>query len=189
MGDSLGDVSVAILTGGNSSRFGRSKQLHEVDGKPLFNVCYEKFRSLSDDVFLQGEFAGAEIETRKDLVSGKGPIGGLYSALMNAKHQRVLILACDMPHLDPRILSLLLEYDGDLVVPKWRNGYLEPLCSLYSKKQASIVEEMLANRELKISKLFAKVERSEFPIIEEWIEKGLISPECFVNLNELRDTQ
>lgn len=186
MGDSLVDVSVAILTGGNSSRFGRSKQLHEIEGRPLSNLCYEKFSPLSDDVFLQGEFVGAEIETRKDLISGKGPIGGLYSALMNAKHQHVLILACDMPHLDPRILSLLLEYDSDLVVPKWRNGYLEPLCSLYSKNQAPIVKEMLANGELKISKLFAKVEKSEFPIIEDWIEKGLISPECFYNMNELR---
>lgn len=178
---------MAILTGGNSSRFGRSKQLHEVDGKPLSNVCYEKFSPFSDDVFLQGEFAGAETETRKDLVRGKGPIGGLYSALVNAKHQRVLILACDMPHLDPRILSLLLEYDSDIVVPKWRNGYLEPLCSLYSKKQTPIIEEMLENRELKISKLFSKVEKAEFPIIEEWIEKGLISSECFFNLNELRE--
>lgn len=182
------DVSVAILTGGDSSRFGRSKQLHEIGGKPLYSICYEKFRRMSDDVFLQGKFAGAGIEVREDLVSGKGPIGGLYSALMNARRERVFVLACDMPYLDPGILDLLLEYkESALVVPKWRNGYLEPLCSLYLKRQAPLLREMIENGVLKISKLFGKVEKLEFPIIEDWIERGLISPSCFFNMNELRD--
>ncbi|MCJ2669121.1 MAG: molybdenum cofactor guanylyltransferase [Thermoplasmata archaeon] len=181
-------VSVAILTGGNSSRFGRSKQLHEIEGRPLYSMCYEKFTPLSDDVFLQGGFAGADVDVRGDIVSGVGPIGGLYSALMNARHERVFVLACDMPHLDPRILTLLLEHgESELVVPKWRNGYLEPLCSLYSKTQAPILREMMDGGVLKISRLFTKVERSEFPVIDDWIEEGLISKDCFLNMNEMPD--
>ncbi|MFQ5910233.1 MAG: molybdenum cofactor guanylyltransferase [Thermoplasmata archaeon] len=189
-GDSLADVSVAILTGGNSSRFGRPKQLYEVGGKPLFGICRERFEPLSDDVFLQGSFAGAGSDVREDLVSGKGPIGGLYSALMNARRERVFVLACDMPYLDSGVLGLLLEHeDTDLVVPMWRNGYLEPLCSLYSKRQARLLREMLDDSVLKISKLFEMVERKEFPIIENWIERGLVPPNCFLNVNELRDIQ
>jgi molybdopterin-guanine dinucleotide biosynthesis protein A len=184
--DSLRAVSVAILTGGNSSRFGRAKQLFEVDGQPLFSLCYEKFLRLSDDVFLQGEFSGARVEIRKDLVSQKGPLGGIYSALRNARHDRVFVLACDMPDLDSRILDLLLEHrESDLVVPTWRNGHYEPLCSLYSRGQIPLVEEMLAGGTLKISELFVRVERVSFPIIDEWIEQGLISGSCFRNMNEL----
>lgn len=180
------DVSVAILTGGNSSRFGRAKQLFEVNGKPLFNICYEKFQTLSDDVFLQGEFSGTDADVRGDLVSEKGPLGGIYSALKNARHERVFVLACDMPDLDPRILGLLLEHgESELVVPRWRNGHFEPLCSLYSKSQMPLVEEMLADGTLKISELFGRVEKTSFPIIDEWIEQGLISAGCFRNMNEL----
>ncbi|MFQ6106237.1 MAG: molybdenum cofactor guanylyltransferase [Thermoplasmata archaeon] len=183
----MADVSVAILTGGNSSRFGQSKQLHEIEGKPLFMACYEKFLRLSDDVFLQGEFEGAGVDTREDLVTGKGPLGGIYSALKNARHERVLVIACDMPHIDSRILNLLLAHDAELVVPRWRNGYLEPLCSVYSKKHAREIEEMLEEGTLKISRLFQRVEGIKFPTIENWIESGLISAECFYNMNELRD--
>jgi molybdopterin-guanine dinucleotide biosynthesis protein A len=93
-----------------------------------------------------------------------------------------------MPHLDPRILTLLLEHgESELVVPKWRNGYLEPLCSLYSKTQAPILREMMDGGVLKISRLFQKVERSEFPVIDDWIEEGLISKDCFLNMNEMLD--
>jgi molybdopterin-guanine dinucleotide biosynthesis protein A len=180
------DVSVAILTGGNSSRFGRIKQLFKVDGRPLFSICYEKFQPLSDDVFLQGEFSGTDTEVRTDLVSEHGPLGGIYSALKNARHERVFVLACDMPDLDPRILGLLLEHaDSDLVVPRWRNGHYEPLCSLYSKNQISLVKDMLASGSLKISDLFGMVEKASFPTIDEWIELGLISASCFRNMNEL----
>ena len=32
-----------------------------------------------------------------DAVAGAGPLGGLYTALLDARHDRVLVLACDMP--------------------------------------------------------------------------------------------
>ena len=119
-------------------------------------------------------------------MSGKGPLGGIYSALKNARYERVFVLACDMPDLDPRILGLLLDHgESEVVVPRWRNGHLEPLCSLYSKSQMPLVEEMLASGTLKISELFGRVEKTSFPIIDEWIEQGLISAGCFRNMNEL----
>ena len=177
-------VSIAILTGGNSARFGRLKQLFEVEGRPLYNICYEKFQPLSDDVFLQGRFDGADT-ARKDVVEGKGPLGGIYSALINARYERVFVLACDMPHLDPRVLSLLLEHEGNIVVPRWRSGYLEPLCSLYSKNQLSVIEGMLSEGVLKISELFSRIENVKYPVVEEWIEKGLVTKDSFYNMNEL----
>ena len=179
-------VSVAILTGGNSSRFGRVKQLFEVNGRPLFSLCLEKFLPLSDDVFLQGRFPGTDAEVRSDLVKQMGPLGGIYSALRNARHERVFVLACDMPDLDPRILDLLLEHVGsELVVPTWRSGHREPLCSLYSRSQTSLIEEMLSSGTLKISKLFSRVEDTSFPIIDDWIEQGRLSASCFRNMNEM----
>lgn len=118
-------------------------------------------------------------------MSEKGPLGGIYSALKNARYERVFVLACDMPDLDPRILGLLLEHgESDLVVPRWRNGHLEPLCSLYSKSQMPLVEEMLASGTLKISELFGRVMKTSFPIIDEWIEQGLLLAGCFRNMNE-----
>ena len=62
-----------------------------------------------------------------------------------------LLLPCDTPFVLNQIVSLLLELCSkkDAAIPRWPNGYLEPLQAAYNTKSALTA----ANKALKDNKL------------------------------------
>ncbi|MGQ0551860.1 MAG: molybdenum cofactor guanylyltransferase [Planctomycetota bacterium] len=109
-------LSVVILAGGEASRLGGHKLDRLVGGRPLIECVLELSHSLSDDVLLlAGERrlpprAPGDVAERPplrilpdapDLV---GPVAGLVAGLSAARHEWTLLLACDMPFVDPRIV-------------------------------------------------------------------------------------
>jgi len=63
------------------------------------------------------------------------PIIGLISALKYSKTKVTLVLPCDSPFPNRDVVSFLVRLcllnDTDAVVPRWPNGYLEPLHAAY----------------------------------------------------------
>lgn len=177
--------SISILCGGKAKRFGKNKAFYRVNGKPLIQLIYDKFKSFSNDVFLQGaenELAN-EIKTYPDIIKAKGPLGGIYSSLLNAKYKKLFVIACDTPFVDERILKELLKYKKyDIVVPQWTNGYYEPLCALYSKNLIPTIKAQIDKNILKITKVyeFANVRSVN---IDTLIESGKLRKDCFKNIN------
>ena len=132
----------------------------------------------------------------RDLISDKGPLGGIYSALSHAKYNKAFVLAGDLPFVDVKIMSELTKYkDFQIVVPRWSNGFLEPLCALYSKELIPIIKEQIENGDLKINHLFEKVEENDdnlkikYVDIDESIKNGIIDSKCFKNINCLDDLE
>ena len=72
-----------------------------------------------------------------DHIPGAGALGGLYTALMEAPTEQVLVIACDMPFLTAPFLTYLVERgrDAAAVVPKDTRG-LHPLCASYTRRLA-----------------------------------------------------
>jgi molybdopterin-guanine dinucleotide biosynthesis protein A len=72
-----------------------------------------------------------------DALPGRGPLGGLYTALLVAHYPAVAVVACDMPFVNPELLvfenELLISTPADLVVPKTPTG-LEPLHAVYRRE-------------------------------------------------------
>jgi molybdopterin-guanine dinucleotide biosynthesis protein A len=67
--------------------------------------------------------------------------------------------ACDIPFLKKGLVQTILHHiepGADIVIPKTSKG-LEPLCAVYSKKCLQPIEQQLVKRELKIRKVFQKV--------------------------------
>ncbi len=183
----LNEVSIAILTGGKSTRFGSNKLLFELEGKKLVNRVYDKVKQFSDDVFLQGNSIDG-LAHKDDLISDKSSLGGIYSALKNSRNEKTIIVAGDLPHIDTRMIQMLVDNAGyDAVVPLWREGHREPLCALYSKCLIPHMEEMLSVGNLKISHVFEKAGRVKWIDIDGLIESGQLDEECFKNLNRRED--
>lgn len=200
-------ISIALLCGGNSKRFGSDKTVHLIGDKTILQTVYEKFKTQSDDVFLQTsnnnhhknnnpiKLVNENVEIYNDLQIDKGPMGGIYSALKHAKHHGVFIVASDLPCIDNSILTELLAFQNySLVVPKWDNGFVEPLCALYSKELLPLIENQIKNNDLKINNLFKLIEGNSNPNrkikyvnIDECIQTGKIAPHCFKNINCLED--
>ena len=91
-------VGVCVLAGGRSSRMGQDKARLRL-GK----------RTLLGQVRFASKALGLPVRViRHDLVSGCGPLGGIFTALKSSRAEAELFLACDMPFISPAFLARLI---------------------------------------------------------------------------------
>src|SRR5258708_38830334 len=103
--------SVAILAGGQATRFGgRDKGALLVDGRTIRERQIEAIAPLTDDLRV----------VVSDIVPGCGPLGGLHAALTAARHDTLFLIACDMPFVSTPFVAYLISLaaGGDAVVPR-----------------------------------------------------------------------
>src|SRR5262249_42771698 len=104
-------------------------------------------------------YADLGVRVVADAIAGAGPLGGLYTALLDAGHDRVLVLACDLPFVSAALLQRLATESGtseeiDAVVPRTARG-LEPLCAVYRKACAGRARAQIARGDLRMTALLA----------------------------------
>jgi len=182
-------ISIAILCGGMSKRFGTDKTLFNYRGNPLYMHIFNKLSPLTDDIFLQCGKKDKRIYNVKsynDDYLDLGPLGGIYSALKNSKYPRTFMVGCDMPNVSTKLVEHLARFKEDIVVPVWKSGHYEPLSALYSKKLVPILEYNIISDKLKMSKVFEENETKKVEI-EPLIEQGLIGVDQFKNVNRIVD--
>ena len=140
--------SAIILAGGLSSRFGHDKGLLQLAKKPLVthvlnavaNVVDEKIvvvsRSEHVDKYLKA--TGGRASILVDSGNTHSPLVGALTGFEEAQGEYSLLLPCDTPFVSRDILSLLLELcpGRNACVPRWPNGYVEPLQAVYRTKSA-----------------------------------------------------
>lgn len=108
----LPPCSILILAGGRGARMGgQDKGLLEWHGKPLIAWMHAVARPLSDNLIIscnrnQEQYAPFADQLVADAESNfPGPLAGILSGLANAKHESVLILPCDAPLIDQKLLD------------------------------------------------------------------------------------
>lgn len=154
-------LSAAILAGGVARRFGgRDKSALVVDDRSILDRQVAELASLTDDILLVGGHerqggeaswlrVGACVRVVPDRVPGCGPLGGLDTALAEARGETLLLVACDMPFVTAALLAHLagLIVAGDAVVPHTDRGD-HPLCAAYSRACRPAVIRRLADGRL-----------------------------------------
>lgn len=178
-----------VLAGGQSSRMGRDKALIEIDGMTLLDRAIELLRPHTREILVMGDpakYAPAHATVIPDEQPGLGPLGGITTALARARYVRLLVVACDMPNLNDRLLGhLKIELDKgfDVVVPKY-DDKIEPLAAAYHRHAIETFQACLKENVLKMSEAIARVNTSFLPV-----EPGSNSwpAGLFHNLNALTD--
>jgi molybdopterin-guanine dinucleotide biosynthesis protein A len=139
--ETLFDVGAVILVGGKSSRMKRNKAflpfgdstflehlLGELEDFPEILIS-----AAAGETHLYDSFNRPVLE---DIYPGRGPIGGLYTALVNCRSSRLLVLGCDKPLFKGNLGKFLAEQscsgDYEALVPRTRDGRLQPLCAIYT---------------------------------------------------------
>ncbi len=151
-----------VLAGGQSSRMGRDKALVELDGVSFLDRAIELLRPHAKEVLVigdPGKYAPAHATVVPDELPGKGPLGGLVTALKSARYVRLLVLACDLPNINDRLLIHLkkeLVGDVDAVVPR-HDGLIEPLAGAYHRHCIELFERNIAVDRLKMSDALSRV--------------------------------
>ena len=186
-------VSGILLAGGQSRRMGGvNKALLEVGGRRIV----ERVASALCDVFPEvlvitnspDDFQFLGLPMFKDLVPGRGSLGGLYTGLSACKSNYGFLAACDMPFLSVDVIRHMLNMvEGfDVVVPRI-SGMLEPLHAAYSRECLAYIEELFQHDDLKILNFYDKAK------VREVSEKDLrlFDPELrfIMNLNTPEDLQ
>jgi len=184
-------ISIAILCGGKSSRFEGDKTKTIFRTKPLYRVIWDRLKPKSNEIFLQVRSEEEyNLPAKKDVLDVEAPLGGIYSALVNSSCAWVFVSACDLPLIDPSIVEILanaVSTDTTGVVPRWRTGYHEPLVALYHVSLIPVIEEVLNQDIYKITELIDLSADIKSVIIDDLIEEGKISSQCFYNVNTKRD--
>lgn len=133
-------LTIAINAGGESSRMGENKALKLFSGQPMIARMITRLRSLADELLITTnqpeDFAFFGVPLAPDLLPGGGALSGLYTAMAAAHQPLVAVLACDMPFIDPSLLSvqrdLLVAEQVDVVIPHTPEG-IEPLHAIYRR--------------------------------------------------------
>ncbi|MCX7026309.1 MAG: molybdenum cofactor guanylyltransferase [Spirochaetes bacterium] len=146
-------VTVAILAGGKSSRFGgRDKQELLFDGEMLGRRVARMALALGAPVIVAGSnprpYTGMDLRLVGDARPGFGPLSGLHAALEAASTPWVYLMACDMPYMEETWLDRLLELaaagegQGVTAIAAERGGKIEPFHALYSRPLLPELDEL-----------------------------------------------
>jgi molybdenum cofactor guanylyltransferase len=132
------NLSVVILAGGQSSRMGTDKSFVQVGGRPVIERIVGQLGDYGAETILitnkPDAYRYLGLPMFGDLLPGKGALGGLYTAVTYASRPHALVVACDMPFVNERLLDHLTELapQHDAVVPRL-DGEAEPFRAVYSR--------------------------------------------------------
>jgi len=142
------DRSAIILAGGLSGRFGRDKGLLQLANKPLVRHVLDAVKSVVDEETVivssksqaenYAKVVGLNIRVIIDVDGVQSPLVGALTGFKETHGRYALLLPCDTPLVSKDVISLLFELciNRNAVIPRWPNGYIEPLQAVYCTKPA-----------------------------------------------------
>ncbi len=190
-----------ILAGGRSTRFGGGeKSLKPVNGRPMICHVREAVRPIVDEVVFsfrdEGQrdrvfpyLSGSGDPVVYDELHDIGPLAGVMRALEAARGEYVVIVACDMPFVNPRAIELLFERarGHDAAVPRDAGSFLEPLHAVYRREpMIRAVEQALRAGERRIAAPLKYLKDVVYVPADEIrkVDPGL---KTFLNVNRAED--
>lgn len=165
------NITAYITAGGSSRRFKEDKSLYPYRGKALIQNVYETLSCFFPEVFIianqHEKYAFLTADVIPDLVEGFGPLGGLYTALMHTRSERIFFCGCDMPHLSHGLINYMVELsaDYDVVVPVVPKGY-EPVHAVYSKQCLPFVKNSIDSGDKRTIAFYSRVRVREVSVDE-----------------------
>ena len=179
-----------ILAGGASKRMGnKNKAFLKIGEKSIIERVLDAISVVVPQVILitnsPEQFIHLNRPLYQDILPGNGPLGGIYTGLINSTTNYDLVVACDMPYIQSQLLRLLINYsqDYDIVIPSTPDGY-HPLCAIYSKACIDPIEKLVNDGSLKVTNLFNYVKVKEVKLTEIYPEFDL---NVLLNINTDQD--
>ena len=148
---------------------GQNKALMRLGDQPLIAHVIHQMESVTDELLLitnePNLYTALELPMHADILPDMGALGGLHTGLTYATNSTVICVGCDMPLLQPNLLSHLttLLGDYDAVVPCVQAAdrstpVFQTLSAVYSKGCLSVIDEMLAVDELRVHALYDRID-------------------------------
>jgi molybdopterin-guanine dinucleotide biosynthesis protein A len=160
-----------VLAGGGSTRMGRNKALLPFHGMTLVEHVAGIVREAACSVTLigdPGQLGHLALPVIPDQLAGRGPVGGIETALTMTTTDWNLIAGCDMPGITRDILLRLLGRaaltSADCVAAAASDGEPEPLCAVYHRRCLPAVSRAIRENRLKMKNLLAELGAELMPV-------------------------
>lgn len=147
-------ATLIVLAGGQGRRMGgvdKSRLL--LEGRTFLERIQDRIGHLFEETLVAGG------DSLPDLHPGGGPTQGVAAGIQAMSHDVAFVCACDMPHLDPRVVKRLLDrLEGhDAVVPTV-DGRPQPLHAVYRKTCAHAAREVAAEPGRRMRDLLERID-------------------------------
>ena len=162
-------MQVSILCGGKSSRMQSEKGLVLYQNKPFVAHIIEAVLPISSNIQLitnANDYDYLAYNKVKDIIADKGPLGGIYTALVHSETEMNLILSCDIPLISTEILLELIENHGtnfDVSVFK-DTDRIHPLIGIYATSLIPVLKKAIDANDLKMMRFISNVKHQLIPI-------------------------
>lgn len=143
-----------VLAGGESRRMGSDKASLVRDGRTQLERAIVLLEEHLDGVFVSTREGQGDDPLRSrfaqivDRYDDLGPVAGILSAMDTHPEAAWLVLACDLPNIDPATIRYLLDnVSAEHPVTAYisvRDGLPEPLCAVYRPAARPIIERYVA---------------------------------------------
>jgi molybdopterin-guanine dinucleotide biosynthesis protein A len=189
------DLTAAVIAGGAGRRMGADKRTMLVEGVPLLLRAVTAVSLIATEVLVVTTrtrplpFELPDLRVIYDRVNNGGPLAGIEAALSEASYELVLVVAGDMPWLQPPLLRLLVdrartEPEADAVAIRSARG-LEPLLAVYRPSVRPVLTGLVDRGERRVGRVLELV-RAVSISEDEWRR---VDPEAssLININRPDD--
>jgi len=194
--------SFIILCGGMSTRMGQDKGSMNLYGKSMIIHVLEPIIKVADEIILvlrdknqvkiykkllkELKYNRTIFKICTDIIKDQGPLAGILTGLMNTVSDKSMIIPCDSPFISELFIKKMFEQSKgtnfDAYVPKWSDGHIEPLHSIYKKDLISTIKKLL-NQDIKDVKSLVSKSNTKFINVQNLD----ISGRSFLNINQKKD--
>ncbi len=177
-----------VLTGGFSKRMGREKALLNFHGKPQFAYLFEMLQPFCEKVFLscrkeQSTKFGEQYPMIFDIHDGIGPMNGLLSFLKEYPSKACLLVACDMPFVDKKIIqSLIANRQSEKIATAFKNkkDFPDPLLTIWEPSAYNLLNQAFQNRLFSLRDI---LQENDCQLLQTFDDKPLL------NINKPEDLE
>jgi molybdopterin-guanine dinucleotide biosynthesis protein A len=153
--------TAAILAGGQARRLGGGdKSALRVGADSILERQLAVLRTLTPHILIvtgnaatvSAGKARTDVRVVEDRIAGAGALGGLYTALIEAPTEQVLVIACDMPFISAPFLTELAALGAGVEAAIPRDGHgPHPLCASYHRRIAARLKARIDAGALRIA--------------------------------------
>jgi molybdenum cofactor guanylyltransferase len=165
----LTTVGGVLLTGGESRRMGTDKGTLVVNGESLGARAARVLKAVCAPVVEVGDGVSG-LPAVREVPSGGGPLAALVRGADALATLPVVLLACDMPFVEPPLIEFFATYDGDGTVIARAEGRLQFGCARYGADAIAAARAALARGERSYVRTFEPEDDEAGDVVIEVVE-------------------
>ena len=182
-------VIAGVLAGGGSRRFGSDKAFARYRGRTLLEWTLFNARHLTESIYIlakdESKYSSLGYPVITDSLDVSTPLNGIMSIIPFVE-EWLLLLACDIPFFDYRVLDLLWENRSTRKAVVVRTGgKYQPFLGLYPRGVLGFWEEAFLKKDYHLQRVIEQMPRRVFEE-DDLVSYGL-SLSSFININTPSD--